>query len=272
MRKSEIIAIVFFSIIFFSFGIGWAEKNSSSVFLLAANKKINRVTSPSTEKPVQQFVIKRPDLTINNMSWSFPLKQGYIVGENSILNFTLKNHGKAPSGNFVIKFICPNCPPSMTGILKMESLYPGAATVYNWPSPSAIPEKWTKGTYTIQAIVDPNRIVQDSNRTNNHKILKFLVQGVLISKKKVTIAKKPFTPDKLTQITVGKRITSGFDFTTQPELGTTGKRIVQSFNFSTIPEGGTTGIRTVSGFNFSTQPAPGTTGTRTVQGFDFIIQ
>lgn len=267
MRKLKTILIVLMSLTFLSLGTAWAKNTTTSQFLAAASQ-LKMTTKPSTVKPVKQLVIKKPDLSIQKMKWSYPLKQGYVVGQNSILNFTIKNQGTASSGNFIIKFTCPNCPASMTGTRKMTSMAPGAAMGHNWPSPSSVPEKWAAGTYKLEALVDPGRVIQDTKRANNRKIINFVVQGVPISKKKI----KPINQKSLTQITVGKRITSGFDFTTQPEPGTTGKRIVQGFNFSTIPEDGTTGIRTVSGFDFSTQPTPGTTGIRTVQGFNFIKQ
>jgi len=272
MRKSKTIAIALFSMIFFSLGIGWAEKNSSSDLLLAANYKVKQATPPLTVKPAHQLVVKRPDLVITNMKWSLPLKQGYIVGQNSILNFTLKNQGTAPSGDFIIKFTCPSCPPSMTGTRKIDSMDPGTTMGHNWPSPPATPQKWTAGFYSVKAIVDPNRLVKDSNYSNNSKVLKFKVQGRPISEKKLKVTKKPFIPGNLTQITAGKKIVSGFDFKTQPEPGTTGKKTVAGFNFSTIPEPGTTGKLIISGFDFSTQPLAGTTGTLTITGFDFSTQ
>jgi len=271
MRKLKTILMVLMSLTFLSLGTAWA-KNTTQPQLLATAPKLKRTTTPLTVKPVKQLVIKKPDLSIQDMKWSYPLKQGYIVGQNSILNFTLKNQGTAPSGNFTIKFTCPNCPPSMTGTLIIPSMAPGETMGHNWPSPPAVPEKWVAGTYRLEAIVDPGRVIQNTNRANNRKIINFMVQGVPISKKKVTQIKKPFKPGNLTQITVGKRIASGFNFSTIPEDGTTGIRTVSGFNFSIQPEPGTTGIRTVSGFDFSTQPMPGTTGIRTVQGFNFIIQ
>jgi len=280
MKKSKTIAIFLFCIFFFSLGIGWTEEKSSPVLLLAANYKIKRAKPSLTVKPVkqltakpaQQLAVKKPDLVISNMKWSFPLKQGSIVGQNSILNFTLKNQGTAPSGNFIIKFTCPNCPPSMTGTRIISSMAPGAVMGHNWPPPSSIPQKWTAGFYSIKAVVDPNRQIKDSNRANNSKILKFKVQGAPFSKKKLKISKKQLAHGNLSQVPTGKRISSGFDFTTQPNPGTTGKRIVTGFDFSTIPEPGTTGQRIIAGFDFSTQPAPGTTGTRTVTGFNFSTQ
>ncbi|MCP3899946.1 MAG: hypothetical protein GY707_09570, partial [Desulfobacteraceae bacterium] len=104
------------------------------------------------------------------------------------------------------------------------------------------------------------------------KILKFMVQPTSTKKSKFKISNKKLSTPNLSKITTGKRITSGFDFTTIPEPGTIGKRIVSGFDFSTQPIPGTTGTRIVKGFDFSTQPAPGTTGKRVVQGFDFIKQ
>jgi CARDB len=272
MKKSKIIAILLFCMFFFSPGVGWVEEKSSPILLLAANYKIKRATPPLTAKPAQQLALKKPELVITHMKWSFPLKQGDIVGKNSILNFTLKNQGTAPSGNFTIKFTCPNCPPSMTGMRKISSMAPGEIAGQNWPSPPSVPQKWSAGGYSIKAVVDPNRQVKDRNRANNSKILKFKVQAAPILKKKLKISKKPLAHGNLSKITTGKRISSGFNFTTQPEPGTTGKRVVVGFDFSTIPEPGTTGIRIVSGFDFSTQPIPGTTGTRIVTGFNFSTQ
>lgn len=269
MRKLKIIGIALLSIILFSFGTGWAMENTSPALLLAAAPQLKRTTTSSTIKPVEQLVTKKPDLSIQNMSWSLPLKQGYIVGQNSILNFTIKNQGTAPSGNFIIKFTCPSCPPSMSSTRQITSIAPGTAMGYNWPDTAAIPEKWTAGTYTLEVVVDPGRVVQDTNRTNNRKILKFKVQSMAISEKKLNITKKPFSPSKPNIITTEKKITPGFDFSPP---GTTGIRTVSGFDFSTQPAPGTTGIRTVTGFNFSTQPTPGTTGIRTVQGFNFIKQ
>ncbi len=273
MRKSITAGIILLSILFLPFAsiTGFAKVKRTSTVTPAATK-IKPTTSSLKVKPTQKHLMNNPDLSIENMKWSFPLKQGNIVGKNSILNFTLKNKGKAPSGNFTITFNCPKCPPSMTGTRKIPSMAPGATMGHNWPSVPGVPEKWSAGAYGIEAIVDPSRVIKDSNRANNRKILKFIVQPSPISKQKFKISNKKLSTPNLSKITVGKRTTSGFDFTTIPEPGTIGKRIVSGFDFSTQPIPGTTGTRIVKGFDFSTQPAPGTTGKRVVQGFDFIKQ
>jgi hypothetical protein len=272
MKKSKTITIILFCMFFFAPRIGWTEEKSSPVRLLAANYKIKRSINASDVNLTKKYAIIQPDLSIENMKWSIPLKQGYIVGQNSILNFTLKNKGAGSSGNFSIKFTCPNCPPSMNGIHAIPSLAPGASYSGNWPSIAAVPEKWDAGPFMIAAMILPNRIIKDSNRSNNRKIMNFVVQGSSNLKKKLVIRKKKNLTDNLSEITAGKRIVSGFNFSTQHNPGTTGKRIVIGFDFSAMPEPGTTGKRIVSGFNFSTQPALGTTGMRTVQGFNFIKQ
>jgi hypothetical protein len=250
VKKLKIVGIALISLILLSLGTGWAENTPPSL-LLAASPNLKRSTTSSSLKPVQQHVIKKPDLSIQNLSWSYPLKQGYVLGHKSILNFTIKNKGKAPSGNFTIKFTCPGCPPSMTGIRKLTSIAPGRTMGYNWPSPASAREKWAAGTYKLGVVVDPGKVVQDTNLVNNRKVLNFVVQRAKNSKKKLNITQKPFIPIKHTQIKAGKRITSGFDF-------------------STIVTPGPTGIRTVNGFTFSTQPTPGNTGIRKVQDFNFI--
>lgn len=201
------------------------------VLISAATNQIKRTTNSPKIKPAQQHIIRQPDLRVDDMKWSFPLKQGYLVGQNSILNFTLKNQGAVPSGNFTIKFNCPNCPPSMTGIRTISSMAPGTAFGNNWPSLPAVPEEWSAGTYTLEVIIDPNGIVKDSNRANNRKILQFAVTATPNLKKRLIIDKKKHLPDITPQITTGNRIVTGFNFSTQPAPGTTGIRTVKGFNF-----------------------------------------
>ncbi len=255
MRKSIIAEIILLSILFLPLAsiTGFAKERRTTVVTPSAASKIKRTTSPVKVNPAKKHITNKPDLSIENMKWSLPLKQGYIVGENSILNFTLKNKGTVASGNFIIKFNCPKCPPSMTGTRKIPSMAPGATMGHNWSSVPAVPEKWAAGVYGIEAIVDPSRVVKDSNRSNNRKILKFVVQQAPASKRKFKISNKKLSTPNLSKITTGKRIVSGFDFSSIPEPGTIGKRIVSGFDFSTLPAPGTTGKRTVQGFNFIKQ-------------------
>ncbi|MCP3901226.1 MAG: hypothetical protein GY707_16095, partial [Desulfobacteraceae bacterium] len=191
MRKSIIVGIILLSILFLPLVsiTGFAKvKRTSAVTPAAA--KIKPTTSPIKVRQAKKHITNQPDLSIENMKWSIPLKQGNIVGKNSILNFTLKNKGTAPSGGFIIKFNCPKCPLSMTGIRKIPSMAPGATMGHNWPSVPAVAEKWKAGAYGIEAIVDPNRVVKDSNRANNRKILKFMVQPTSTKKSKFKISNK----------------------------------------------------------------------------------
>ncbi len=177
MKRLRIIPVVLLLIALFPIGSAWA--------------------TPRTPAPaVKPSVPPMPtiDLAVTDLGWSNSLKPGHIVGQNSILNFTLKNLGTAPSGNFIVKFTCPNCPPSMTGTQNVPSLAPGAGLGRNWPSPAAVPEKWNAGNYTLELVVDPDKAINDIDRVNNRKTLNFTVQGPAFSLKNTEINKKPPNP------------------------------------------------------------------------------
>jgi hypothetical protein len=194
LRLKNLWLPLLFIILFPFFGSGWAEENPSPVLLFAAKVQPNRAATATTVKTTLP-VKKTPDLIITSLSWSYALKAGYIVGQNSILNFTVKNQGTAPSGNFTIKLTCPDCPPSMTGTRNLTSLAPGAGLGQNWPAATATPEKWAAGTYTLEAVVDPDKVVDDMDRINNAKTLNFTVQDSSVSVKNLKIVQKPLTPN-----------------------------------------------------------------------------
>ncbi|MBA3029278.1 MAG: hypothetical protein FP816_10770 [Desulfobacteraceae bacterium] len=103
-------------------------------------------TSPVSPRLPEPLVkpVPQPDLTVESLGWSMPVKQGERIGSSSQLVISVKNKGQVASGPFNIKITVSGASADqsilsgLNGTLPCTALGSKMSRTLKWPEPSAM--------------------------------------------------------------------------------------------------------------------------------------
>lgn len=143
--------------------------------------------APAAQKPVvtsPAAIALQPDLTMDPLPPIGPFQGGQKIETFTV---TIKNLGPGTSPATELKVICAVldggenglCPAGLSGSRPIPSLAPqgkpGDMTTVVWPAASNA--KWMGGKYRLTFELDPARMIRESNKGNNTRIVEIVVSS-----------------------------------------------------------------------------------------------
>ncbi|MBU4053993.1 MAG: hypothetical protein KKA41_06450 [Proteobacteria bacterium] len=138
-------------------------------------------TSPVSPRLPEPLVkpVPQPDLTVESLGWSMPVKQGDRIGSSSQLVISVKNKGQVASGPFNIKITVSGASADqsilsgLNGTLPCTALGSKMSRTLKWPEPSAM--VWPSGSFSVTAEVDDGSLKINPERANAKRVMRFTV-------------------------------------------------------------------------------------------------
>ena len=146
----------------------WTPSATGEIILkvvVDVNHAVNEANENNNERTFTVNVEEPPlsDLTVSQISRPF-----YIFpGTEASFTVALKNRGMGEACNFSVGFYVYQGDTLIFGQTQTVSYLAGAGTIdvaFNWTPPAT-------GSYTLKAVADPENAIEETNETNNERIL-----------------------------------------------------------------------------------------------------
>ena len=150
----------------------------SAVVQAATSPPVLSQAKPIVKKPpINTRLLLAQEISVDWVRLNKAIMEGDQIGQ-SVFNISIKNgeNTNIPATKVKISLVALSggpAPAELSGTVDCQALANGASYAFNWPSPAS--SSWKAGSYRLTVEADSDKILNDSDRTNNIKTLDFTV-------------------------------------------------------------------------------------------------